>query len=155
MYEKDFFVISHLPEQDSYSQASIVYDGFLKEALKLQEKAEELTAEAQFYTDNLNMLRRNTNPENANEVRIVEESIPVILSALRQWGDITIQTAEDYLELEVFKDATKVVTPSHFKGTFSEHNRTMIIICASGVMLGFFISILMVIWKDAFRGGHM
>ena len=150
MYEKDVFVIDHLPEQDSYSQASEIYDGLLKDIFDLLSRANYLKEEIQFYKDNLRSLNSRVYVDNVAYMDFVEELIPSILTSIQDWIEVTNLTVNDYLELEAFKDATKVITPSHYRGVHMDYVRITVIICMAAFIAGLFFAILTAIWKDAF-----
>lgn len=152
-------------------QSSDVYDKFMQEALTQNQRANQLREEIKADKQRLAALGEqvlvdsNDDPDNPEHGYVkaptirrsnqadrdyVEESIPMIITSLRDMVRIINDTAEDYLVLEAFKDATKVVVPAHFVGTFSEYFKKMVLIIFGVTFAGFFLAFLASIWKAAF-----
>ena len=150
MFEKDYWIIRHAGDIDQFNHASETYDYFMRTAFKEKQKANALTVEIDFYADVLASLQSSINTTSERDIEFVEESIPALINTLQEWVSITNQTAEDYLLLELFKDATKVVTPAKFRGVFSEYKRRMVLIVGVGFSTGVFIACLISLWREAF-----
>ena len=150
VFERDYWILNRGNEYEQYAHASDTYDNFMKTAYRERERANALTTQIDYYTRCLDSLLAWDYPSDPRDVSFVEESIPILINTLQEWVSITNQTAEDYLTQELFKDATKVITPAKFRGVFSEYTRRMVLIVIIGTFAGLFLGSFIALWKEAF-----
>ena len=153
-FEKDYWILDHgnsTSSLDVFRQASAVYDTFMTEAFNSGEHASQLKEDIEIHTIFLNNLLAGEWNRSETDVKFVEEQIPLIADSLRYWSDITYETTEDYVRLELFKNAVKTITPAILSNVFDESKKTLMLIIGAGLGLGLFGSAFIVLCREELR----
>ena len=154
-YQKDTSVImGSMGETLNVTQSSGVYDSFLRQSVDEAEKANKLKEDINFYKELLKTLETGTTRKELTarkkDFEYADKVIPEIRDTIQKWVKITNDTMDDFFVLEEFKNATRVVIPSHYTKASDEALKMMLMIIAAVTAMGFFFGFLASIWKEAF-----
>ena len=151
VYEREVWVLHHMGEYYRYDRSSDLYDNLVAGLLEEMQNANQLEADIAFYRDRLLSLRRAQAPISQDDIRFVEEAIPALFASLQTWEGTINQTVEDYFYLELFRDAVRLVSPSYFTLATSASLQNRLLIIAGGAFTGFFISVMIALYKGERR----
>jgi len=151
LYTRDTFVYHHGGERFFYERGSQTYSNFLQSAFNYKREVNRLDVEIEFYQNRVNSLRSIPNPANPNDVIFVEEAIPTILESLKNWENIINQTVQDYLTIELFGDAVRILSPSRFSNSMAAYRQQMILIVLVAAAAGAFLGAMIALYKGERR----
>ncbi len=157
------------------TQSSSVYDTFLQDALSSTMRANQIRERIAFTEDRLLSMgvpippgtapedpENPEDPEPVNppvtaqatqaDIDYVERIIPDIISTMQNYADITLRTVEDYLVMDAFADATRVVLPAHYSS--ESRLKLALLITAAVTAAGLVLAVLSFIFKTAFNAEH-
>jgi organic radical activating enzyme len=150
-YQKNtLMTFDSMRDSISFSALSEVYDRLLLESLTQSKRANELYEEINFYNERLSALRAQNRNTNIEDVLFIENEIETIVSSLLSWATVINQTVYDYLTLDALKDITQILVPVHYTDTLALYYRRMAMLAVGATCAGLFLSVLMVLWAEAF-----
>jgi len=147
LYERETWSLPHMEDYYVYSRATEMYDGLFKNARDNSEKANQLEVDINNYRESLLALSGAISPSDPHDVRFVEDAIPQLFASLRDWETTVNQTVEDFLTLELYRDAVRLVSPSGFVSSMAAYRQMMIWIVLAGSIAGLFIGALVALYK--------
>jgi len=147
VYVHDTWVYHHAGDRFHYDRGSELYDRFLEYTLDYRRNANWLDVEIAFYRDRVTALRAARNPASPQDIAFVEANIPVIFNALANWEDMINQTVQDYLEMELFGDAVRLLSPSRFTNSMRAYRSQMLLIILVAASAGAFLGAMVALYK--------
>jgi len=151
-FEKDYWMMYNSVDNfDVFRQASNTYDGFMISAQQYGETAAQLTEDISLYNNFLDAINSDTSTASPSDIAFVESEIPSLVSTLQSWITKIHDTTDDYVKLDLFKDAVKVVTPAKFYSVLSTYQKKMLYIIAIGSGCGVFLAIFIALGRDAMK----
>ncbi|MCL2400717.1 MAG: hypothetical protein FWC91_13355, partial [Defluviitaleaceae bacterium] len=155
VYEREQWVYhTEMSGYFTYHRFSDLHDNLIRDVRDFEFLANRLDVDIAFYQNRVDALRAAQNQANPQDVRFVEEAIPTLFESLREWEIIINQTVEDFLTLELYRDAVRLVSPIGFRSAFSAHLLQMVLITMAGSFAGLFLSILIALCRDASYDGY-
>lgn len=149
VYEHEHWVFHHTGEAFIYRHATGVHDDLIRAVLRHRAIANQLAVDIEFYQGRVEALRAAQDPANPQDVQYVEETIQLIFTSLQEWEDIINETMEDFLTLELFRDAVRLVSPAGFRSAFLAYRQQVILIVLVGSLAGLFLGVLIALCRDA------
>jgi len=128
-------------------RATEVYDELIRDIQHYRRVVNRLDQDIAFYRERLANLRAARNPADPNDVRFVEQAIPELFVSLQNWENIINQTVEDYLTLELYRDAVRVLTPADFRTSFNAYRVRMALIVLAAMAIGGFLAVLVALYQ--------
>jgi len=152
IYEPELWVLPHMLEEHYvFHRHREVYERLMQDARNYMHEANRLEEQIFFYQDRIYALRGPYSPASPEDVRFVEESIPVIFDSLREWETIINQTVEDFLYLELYRDAVRQITPALFHNSYIVRQEQMILIVVLAGFVGLLVGFIVALYKAAFN----
>lgn len=124
-----------------------IYEDLLRDVLRYSGTVSQLEENIAFYQIRLEGLRSSTNPANPGDVQFVQENIPRLFAALQDWENIVNQTVEDYLLMELYREAVRVLAPAYFSNSLAAYLQLMVMIVIGAGFAGIIISILIALYR--------
>ena len=151
IYEHVQWVLPYMEHYFIYHRETDVYEYFLRQTLNYRRESNQLMVDIEFYRNRMEALRSFPYPANPQDIQFVEESIPILFEVLQNWENIINQTAEDFLTLELYQDAVRVLTPAGFANSLRAYRQQMALIVMVGSGFGVFLGVLIALYRGERR----
>ena len=138
-YIRDFYAEWHVGD---------AYNRLLDINMTYERIANRLEAEIEFYSARLDNLRGAYAPANIQDIIFVEGAIPQIFDTLRVWEGRINQTVEDYLAMELFGDAVRLMSPSYFRNSLIAYRQQLMLIVVVTAAFGLLLGVMIVLYRD-------
>lgn len=151
VYEHQPWILHHGAEYYVYHRHSDIYDVLLMDVRNFSFAMHELEAQIAFYQSRVDGLRQSPNPADPRDVAFVEGAIPVAFNSLHLWESYINATVEDFLTLELFRDAVRLLTPAVFSNSMGPYRQLMLLIIMAGTATGMLLGISIALYKGKSR----
>jgi len=151
VYERETWVYTHQSMEDylTFQRGSFIYEDLINDARRFSFRAHYLEQQIAYYQNRVNSLRSARNPVPQDRINYVEGQLSALFESLHDWENIINQTVEDFLSMELYRDAISLVFPASFSGTFRSTVMNIGVFTVAGTMFGLFMAILLSLVRDA------
>ena len=147
IYEHVQWVLPYMEQYYIFHRETDVYEYFLRNTFDYRRTVNQLVSDIEFYRTRMDALRMVYAPADPVDVQFVEDSIPTLFDSLYNWENIINKTAEDFLTLELYQDAVRLLTPAGFTNSLQAYRQQMALIVLVGSSFGLFLGAMIALYK--------
>ena len=146
VYEAELWLFTYMEEHLIFDRHPSVYEDMLRLTINSMQQANELEAAMAFYQLRVNNLRYAYGNVSLEDVLFVENNIPNLFDRLAEWEQTINLTANDFLTLELFSDAIRVMSPASMI-PIGVNRQMVILIMLIGAVAGFVLGSLIALYR--------
>ena len=148
IYQHEQWVLDIWREYYHFYRATDIYESLLEDTQNFWQVANRLEVQIEYYQNRVNALRAASYPLDPADVRFVEESFPTIYQALENWENIINVSVDDFLNMELHRDAVRVLSPPGFRvHSIMDHRTTMALIVIASTGIGISLGALVALYR--------
>lgn len=152
-YEKDKVVVMGREAGEGAVEVSTstkMYDQLVEQSLLVQEEANKIRYNLQYYKDllaKLTAVEEDTKVNKTNYIQLVDEKIASVQEQIVKLIEDTNTTAEEYYTTEMFKDSIKRDMPPIYESFTMNHIKDNTLVVVITILLGGVVSVLYVLTR--------